>query len=262
MSLLGHVRADTSLGQYMMQLLETFQVHTGIGGNPLQQIIYQDYVDAPWMETLREFLHTTSSRIRLPNLAVLKPLRQGDQCLMTFFVKSQQFNSTELKLINNCRLYLQVNYISEVVTSDGTAILNAAYHGSQGENLEPDLWIISKSKITWPYQPRPNDKAWAVWKRSINMLTMHPSRKLLEPLRQWYSNFSEQRQWKFLINQDNIYQTSEHGWIIFYKSPSSTRRLQTYNCTNTIVNSLPDGITPETPWGTSINSANDSSTYY
>jgi hypothetical protein len=154
-SLIGHIRADTSLGQHLMTLLESYQVSTGLSGNPLQHTVNQEYIPSPWIQTLREFLQTTKSTIRLPHLAILCPIWKGDKCIMECVVKTKLFTTAELRVINNCRVYLQVTYLSEITTSDGVQILNKAFEGNEDANLQPTLWRILRSKILWPLQPRP-----------------------------------------------------------------------------------------------------------
>lgn len=77
LSTIGHIRANSSLGQHIITTLEYFQISTGLCGNPLERIIHQEYVDSLCLETMRELLHSVQATIRLPTLlaTVIAPRR-------------------------------------------------------------------------------------------------------------------------------------------------------------------------------------------
>jgi hypothetical protein len=147
MSTLGHIRAKTSLGHHILTLLESYQMATGVCGNPLSTKVHQIYVDSPWVETLREFLWSIQATIRIPSLATINPLRQADKCIMTQAIRSKNFTTKELQFINNCRMYLQVNYLSEICTGDGNRLLPSAYNGSHSEIHIPVMWFYFKVNV-------------------------------------------------------------------------------------------------------------------
>jgi hypothetical protein len=74
LSTIGHIKARTSLGQHLTTLLETYQIVTGLAGNPLANLCKPTYVEAPWTECLKTFLRGTKATIRLPELATILPL--------------------------------------------------------------------------------------------------------------------------------------------------------------------------------------------
>jgi hypothetical protein len=78
------------------------------------------------------------------------------------------FSQSDLECINAYRIYLQVNWLSEISDNRGTHILQQAIKGTSDSCGKPTLWNISKSTLTWSHQQRPHHKDWNTWKNTSN----------------------------------------------------------------------------------------------
>jgi hypothetical protein len=77
-------------------------------------------------------------------------------------VISQMLTKENLYLFNMCRIYLQVMWISEIVSADGLYIDWYAHRGL----LNP----TRRSKWKWPNQGVPPSHAWRIWDAGLNLL--------------------------------------------------------------------------------------------
>ena len=74
---------------------------------------------------------------------------------MEQFIQAKIYNEKELQRINRCRIYLQVQNLSEI--SDGTG--NSITHCIRNHIRDPER----KSKYKWTHQPFPKKNDWEVW---------------------------------------------------------------------------------------------------
>ena len=86
---------------------------------------------------------------------ILKRQRRNDHFLMQIAIDGR-FNLT---LIQQCRLFLQVNTVADISTAMGTQLETWSRH-SKGR----------PSKLEWPNQGRPSRKVWEEWNRFLDSL--------------------------------------------------------------------------------------------
>jgi hypothetical protein len=131
----------------------------------------------------------------MPTVQAIQPLRTHDQSLMQIAIKSGKFTNTELQLLNNFRLFLQVISLAEISDDSGT-LLHPAYTTKQPILRRPSH--NGTSKIIWPYQTTPPQTTWNVWYRLMNHVTK-PSTKsdLITPLGPWTNHHSTTRDWPY-----------------------------------------------------------------
>jgi hypothetical protein len=77
--------------------------------------------------------------------------RENDIMLMDFFMMLN-FSPSQIKIINSCRLFLQVLTLSDITVEDGKSILPNCIQGLPS----PDRI----STLKWPTQLRPQIAAW------------------------------------------------------------------------------------------------------
>ena len=70
---------------------------------------------------------------------------------------------TTLKLLNACRFYLQITFLSDITNLAGDKILQGATTGQKQD--------LPTSKLRWPIQRKPNKTTWQVWRSAL--LTMY-----------------------------------------------------------------------------------------
>jgi hypothetical protein len=122
---LSHLRYQQYLFKPLIALIESYIVLSGIMVSPLLNKQSVTYASSAWMNTLCSFLHKHSIKIFIPSLQTLNTMRRFDQPIMNQQTISSLSNS-EAEMINSCRLYLQVNTLSEITNHVGTVILPCA----------------------------------------------------------------------------------------------------------------------------------------
>ena len=70
--------------------------------------------------------------LELKHDIALPPQRSGDQIIMEALVRCNP-TMDEFRVLNNCRLYLQAYFLSDIVTGDGVAISEDAWRGIRFE---------------------------------------------------------------------------------------------------------------------------------
>jgi hypothetical protein len=182
---LSHIRSKSSVYATIRVLLESHQISAGLDSNPLETTEPCHYIHSPWVHSLQFFLHKCNAKICIPDLHTTSPLRIKDTLLMQH-ARNLQFSPTEMVQINNCRLYLQILYLSEITSDTGTHILECAIHGHHTPQGTPVLSQLSQTTIKWPTQPRPDSTTWSVWKRFIqSFITSDSHHRLRQPLGAW-----------------------------------------------------------------------------
>jgi hypothetical protein len=156
--LLQELNQEKSTTQQLLQiLLKTIQLEAGIGDPILENCRPLEYIEWGWIPHIRDFLHHINGQIIG---ATPKPViyRENNSYIMDN-PQLELFSCREKIYIHRCRLYLQVETLSDITTSSGSHIHPAWFHG----NTEKP----SKSTIRWPRQDSPCHNAWSAWKKFL-----------------------------------------------------------------------------------------------
>ena len=90
-------------------------------------------------------------------------------------IEAKIFTRQELCSINRCRLFLNVFFLSDIVSGNGRQLLGEA---RTGQKLHQ-----SQSKWIWPRQTRPPPSDWKLWKVAINEIWIgNETHVLAQPL--------------------------------------------------------------------------------
>lgn len=112
---------------------------------------------------------------------------------MDIALQSGDFSFTELKLLNNCCLYMQVTNVSDITNLAGNMFQPGAYTGQK------EL-LFSKPKELQAIQNKPHYKAWHMWVRLMNKIGT-PSGGLHQPLGTWLLPANKlKRRWQSYYN--------------------------------------------------------------
>ena len=114
-----------------------------------------------WFHTLRQFLQESECSIHQPDAPEILPRRQGDRNIMDDACSS--LSATDVTHINWCRLYLQVEYLSDMTTIDGTSINPKVFIACKNQNPEAP----SKPIQLFPVQGIPGPAQWLTWHKFI-----------------------------------------------------------------------------------------------
>jgi hypothetical protein len=74
LSLIQHIRAQTHLGIIFIQVIEAYHLQSGFFNSPLHYTANITYVNTPWLDTVRDFLHRIQGHIKLYQIKWITPL--------------------------------------------------------------------------------------------------------------------------------------------------------------------------------------------
>jgi len=134
-----------------------------------------------------------------------KLVRENDLFLMDEFMK-YNFTPAQMKLINQCRLYLQVITIADITAADGKRLLRSTFNGIQPQDRISTLY--------WPRQEPLPENAWNLWRTALSYLTTQL--KLHNPLSSWLRNPHQQWNWYKGDNTNGVYfRTADGTWFLY-----------------------------------------------
>ncbi len=93
--------------------------------------------------------------------------------------------------LNRCRIYLQVLHLSNIASANGTAILQCYKDGNRCP--------YRNSTLAWPYQPRPPESTWLLWRQTLQMFEIRS--RLNMPLDPWIA--ASHQQWTLFVDPTN-----------------------------------------------------------
>lgn len=108
-----------------------------------------------------------------------KFLRANDKYIMDEW-DDEGLPTHTLQILNNCRIYLKVTRLSDIVTNDGYHIQTQYINGSHINH------ILTHD---WPRQEKPGRKAWKLWKYHLEN-TFYSGSRLKTPLGKWLQRSS------------------------------------------------------------------------
>ena len=131
--------------------------------------------------------------IHLNTTYVQHPKRKYDVSIM-HLVNTQttgKVTMNQKEKINCVQMYLGVNYISEISTVDVTGFVTGVLEGD-------DCQLNHQTTLTKPYQEKPGEHNWMLWRRILKMLTPSPkttTNKLKKQLGKRIDTHSKSGQW-------------------------------------------------------------------
>ena len=167
------------------------------------------YVKGITILATRMYLNKCHRVIHLDTTYVQHPKRKNDVSIM--HLVNTQTNSkvtiNQKEKINCVRMYLKVNYTSEISTIDGTSFVLGILEGD-------DCQLNYQTTLTKPYREKPGKHSWMIWRRILKILTPSTkttTNKLQKKLGKWIDKHSKCGQW--LLYQDrngNFYARVSH----------------------------------------------------
>ena len=205
MYVLKHLRSQISpLHNMLVIFLAWYQQVAGTSKSILEDTRVFPHVEAPWIDTTRAFLRKTSSFITTEHIRPIQPRRQHDECIMDIAL-DLGYKPWELRSINRCRLFLQVETVSDLATPDGKFLQDSLY-------IFPPT-VNSVSTDLWPRQACPQSRFWAQWRHLLRQLTHDSSRRLRQPLGAWQSLC--RRRWEAYYQEasDSVIVPHNNNWL-------------------------------------------------
>jgi hypothetical protein len=177
--LISHLRAKDKTSYLIVISMSSLQLLTGshIPFFHLPYTKYAKWIESSWLTSIWECVSRVKFTLIIRNSWVPVLQRTNDLSLMAFFV-SLNFKPKQLIALNRCRLYLQVIFLSDIVSADGTTIIP---HVLSGQKLTDRI-----SMLKWPVQQLPPKIDWDLWSSALQNLQTH--NKLKTKLSSWLSN--------------------------------------------------------------------------
>ena len=188
---LGHVRNQDETGSLLLTDLEFTQVHSGLEHSilhPKTSLHFLIWTEKTWMTDYKQILHHTQGEIKIDHQWLPSKQRKHDRFLMHAF-SHHITDRALLKILNNCRLYLQIFTLSDITSGDGRSILKHPLFGQKSPHFS--------SAINWPVQSKPSSATWKIFSSTVKKIFCVPnSNKLLRPLGPWRKTKFKQTIWK------------------------------------------------------------------
>jgi hypothetical protein len=214
----------TGTGKLLRGAVAWLQLHTGVGFSLLDNVTTViPHLATRWLPSLRTFLANINGTIQL-NQTYVPPIQLvHDEYIMDTILWSEAFTIAQTKILNYCRLYLQVVTVLDICQANGTHV-DAGYISGYPTLLSSQTnWITIN-------QARPTDKHWALWQLAIRTWCRDDN-SLYRPLGHWLDSGDKLHQkWPFYYDihskflyvrhDDKILQYEHQSDQIFIKSRS------------------------------------------
>jgi len=210
---LGSVDSITSKQLYLG--LETLQLHVGVRDIILNYDFnkFQSITPSSWLKSIWQFLSSQEYTIKGWPHQLQNP-RDNDQCLMETIVNSNELSHTELDRINQCRIYLQVWSLSDIVDGNGTRITDKAFAGYRDSSRT--------STLTWNDRKRPHYVCWLEWRKYLTKTFTTNDRTLRRPLGPWIRPSHQKWEWFYSANEGYLYRKLQ-GHVRQYRPARHSR---------------------------------------
>jgi hypothetical protein len=167
-----------------------------------------------WIKSTWEFVVRYGISIH-DDLPAFHPIRYHDQLLIPLFYKIG-FRGSSLRLVNQCRLFLRVTWLSEIVTADGRYIENSA--------VEKPYGLSSKAEFIYPAQVLPPDSSWKLWREGLSRICSDRL-TLLQPLGPFIR--ADTIQWWFDGSSNRLYRLNDDkSFDVFRKTIGKQTRAE------------------------------------
>ena len=114
-------------------------------------------------------------------------------------------DTNTLKILNNCRLYLQIITLTDITSADRKHLIKTQLNGSKSTSFTSDL--------AWPKQKRPNKNCWKIFKQVNQHIFCHKQSYILKkPLGKWKPTKFSQNTWNHFYDPSSkrLYQHHNH----------------------------------------------------
>lgn len=206
-----HYGTPSGLGHKLSASIHWLQLQLGTAGSPfnLPYVKHSNLAPISWTKCLWELLDKYDVGLHL-EYDSLPIQRDGDMEVMVFLDRFLS-NSCLRASVNRCRCYLNVMFLSDVVTLDGRGIHNDLVVGSRSP-------LRSKMRFP-PEHPTQND--WSVWVTTWFTATTE-NLQLLKPLGAWVTVPHFVWPWIYDATSNSLYVLREKGFLLHKESQLST----------------------------------------
>ena len=239
--LMTHGVSQSLTGMLLRTNIEASKQELGLGGSFFTQNykLYKGLVTNSWVKSTWQFLweHKLSLEETTPNLYLTT---SQDSYLMEDFKTIGQVDSEKMKVVNRCRLYLEVTTLAEISNARGGKIRADIFKGIKNAH--------TMRKESFYYTGRPTEKEWNIWRWALySTYGASPnSPSLAKVIGEWIDNGCR---WKWYYNPmtDRVYERSQDSQcikvftrLLVGRSRRSTRRARYKWNTTATISTLPN----------------------
>jgi hypothetical protein len=192
--IIGGMLSNNDITENIRALIESYMIASGITKNPFEDNRILSYISSPWINSVKSFLNKINGKIVIKNIRRIQANCTNDEPIMEKVMRHTS-NKTHLEAINNCRVYLQLILMSELIDFGGTYINNTVYHGTIDTTGNIMNKKFTRSLLMWPAQTRPPIKAWRIWQKWIKTLMVKNTITLKRALTGWKLQTTNSRLW-------------------------------------------------------------------
>jgi len=250
LQLVKHLRINTGIGAVYRIVLQHYQLLAGLPTLILEDTRPIPWSNAPWIDTVRQFLHTINGQILLSQPWLPTARRQNDRFIMDD-VLALNLPTTHAFQISSVRLYLRVTTLSEITHHSGHYLLNGFL---QPRRPTPFSSLRDNhSLLQWPSQTLPSAAAWKRWREVLSVLYLKPQSNFLSrPLGLWATNYAQDYHWGWTVCPQSwtLFRYTDGKWLAY----SQYRQYPDYYLyrPHPSISSQPTGTIPVTPDITSM----------
>ena len=227
-----HITATTLPGQHMRHSAEQLQLELGIGQYFIHTSYryYGKYTTDSWMR----FLWKDISRLpivithRKPPSMPLQ--RENDEYIMEIVLQLDKYNTTQLKAINNTRMFHQCYTLADIMTGSGSTI---------NYNVKTRSQHLSGSTYLWP-ATKPCKADFDLWETVLDDILkyLHQQNRKLGS---WVHTTHNKPQCMYHRLSSTVYVYINEQWMEYKIKPKRyTRSESSYQSTG-IIRELPGG---------------------
>ena len=221
---LYHIRQRDKTGNLLLISLENSQLQLGTSTPfyTLPHNTWSQLITHTWSTHLFYMLEKCFISVTFPSFWTPSPQRTNDHLIMDIFLSNIRDSKT-LYMLNACRIFLNVLFISDITSLDGKFLLPNIHLGQNHRT----------SSLRWPTQQIPRTW-WSTW--SSNLTTYIAPVLYRSPLGHWTRPTHQQWGWglhePWLISPQNQY-------FLRNNSPSRQSYFYPSDSTPTITNTTP-----------------------
>jgi hypothetical protein len=141
-------RTQIDTGKLLRVAVAWLQLHNGVGFSLLDKVTTVIWhIATLWLPSLRTFLASIHGTIQLHRNYVSPMQQVHDKCIIgTIILWSETFTIAQIKILNYCRLYLQVVTVLDICPANGTHVNAGCISRCAAQLSSQTNWITTNQQ--------------------------------------------------------------------------------------------------------------------
>mmetsp|Transcript_20247 Transcript_20247/g.28843 ORF Transcript_20247/g.28843 Transcript_20247/m.28843 type:complete len:463 (+) Transcript_20247:2603-3991(+) len=158
-----HIRENKRIAEVFYTSMSLTQLECGVSTPfiDLDPVIWFPLVTPTWITCLWRDCKAANIDIKMHTDCFWTPTATRKNDLTIMSVANTMYRGTQLVQLNQCRLFLQVTYLSDIASVDGTRILLSYYNGRGHSDTGRN------TRLTWPPMGDLPQQYWALWQEFL-----------------------------------------------------------------------------------------------